>query len=104
MSSQESEHTARILPFEPRKPPKAAPVAQRSPLESLAKYARSDAEPDDYRHRQRTNAAAALVLIMLVVGGVWLAIKLAELRTNQDCLLAGRRNCAQVISTPSIHH
>jgi len=103
MSSQESEHTARILPFEPRKT-KPAPPIPRSPLEGLSKYARSDAEPDDYGHRQRTNAAAAVVLILLVIGGVWLAIKLAELRANQDCVLAGRRNCAQVISTPTIYH
>jgi hypothetical protein len=33
---------------------------------------------------------------MLALAGVWLAMQLAEMRKNQDCVLSGRRNCAPI--------
>ena len=42
------------------------------------------------------NAAAFGFCALLIVAGVWLAIKIAELRRDQDCVLSGRRNCAQI--------
>jgi hypothetical protein len=95
------ERTAQILRFERKK--KAEPkAAAQSPLAGLGKFAKTN-QPDDFAHRQKTNAAAVLVLMLLVVGGVWLAIKLSELRKSQDCVMAGRRDCAQQISTPTIY-
>jgi hypothetical protein len=42
------------------------------------------------------NAAAFGFCVLLVTIGIWLAIKIAELRRDQDCILSGRRNCAQI--------
>jgi hypothetical protein len=78
----------------PQPPPRAVP-----PVEDLAKYERSD-EGDDYRHRMITNAIALLFTIMLVIGGVWIANKMAEIRKNQDCVLTGRRGCTPVDVPP----
>lgn len=44
----------------------------------------------------KVNAAAFGFCVLLVVVGVWLAIKIAEMRRDQDCVLSGRRNCAQL--------
>lgn len=103
---RQPENTGRVLRFEPRNRPPwrvsgrltAAPPpwADHSPVNDVAKYEAPGGEPDDYRHRQITNAAALLICTLLAVTGVWLAIKIAELRRDQDCVLAGRRNCAQI--------
>lgn len=88
----------RVLSWRPRGgasgPPRANP-----PVEDLAKYERSD-ESDDYRHRMITNAIALAFVIMLVIAGVWIANKMAEMRTNQDCVLSGRRACTPVDVPP----
>jgi hypothetical protein len=65
----------------------------------MGRYERSGTEPDDYRHRMIVNAIGFAVCILLIVAGVWLANKIAEVRRDQDCVLSGRRNCAQI----SIH-
>jgi hypothetical protein len=67
-----------------------------SPINDIGKYERPGADPDDYRHRMTMNAAAFAFCIVLVVIGSWLAIKIAEFRRDQDCVLSGRRNCAQI--------
>jgi hypothetical protein len=106
------EATGRILPFRsrpaagsgvPRLPQGGIFSPQgRSPVEGIGKYERPAADPDDYRHRMMMNALAFAVLLLLVAGGLWLAIKIAELRRDQDCVLAGRRNCAQIsVNGPS---
>jgi len=46
------------------------------------------------------NGLAFAFCIVLVAIGVWLATSIAEMRKNQDRVLSGRRNCANVI-TPS---
>jgi hypothetical protein len=107
------EVTGRILPFRSR--PAAGSGAPRlpqggifslqgrSPVEGIGKYERPAADPDDYRHRMTMNALAFAVLLLLVAGGLWLAIKIAELRRDQDCVLAGRRNCAQIsVNGPAV--
>lgn len=87
----------RILPFrqgiQPRQP-------QKSPVEDVGKYARSEA-PDNYRQRMINNGLAFALCILLVAIGVWLATTIAEMRRNQDCVLSGRRNCAQVNVAPA---
>ena len=89
----------RVLPFQ-RKPraPKGPPPPGSEPVEDLGKYVQVD-EPDDYRQRMINNGLA-LVIVMLGGVGVWLATSIAEMRKNQDCVLSGRRNCAQVKPPP----
>jgi len=45
------------------------------------------------------NIAAFTFTVALTAIGIWLAVSIAELRKTQDCVLMGRRDCAQ-ISTP----
>lgn len=55
------------------------------------------AEPeDDYRHRMVTNAVAFAVVVGLIVAGIWMANVMADMRKNQDCVLAGRVGCTPV--------
>jgi hypothetical protein len=86
------EERGRVLPFrrgQTRMPPPGNP-----PIEGVEKYARS--EPDDYRQRMINNGLGLLACILLVVGGIWIANTMAEMRRNQDCVLSGRRNCTPI--------
>ena len=67
-----------------------------SPVEGLAKYEGSGEQNDNYRHRMIVNLAALAFTVALAVAGIWLAIQIADMRKNQDCLLSGRRNCAPI--------
>lgn len=42
------------------------------------------------------NLLAFAVLSLIVYCGIWLANTMAQLRTNQDCALTGRTNCAPI--------
>jgi hypothetical protein len=100
MSEQPSpSEKGRVLSWRPRSGPPRPPPAN-PPVEDLAKYERSD-ENDDYRHRMITNVIALVFTILLVIAGVWIANKMAEMRTNQDCILSGRRSCAPVDAPPA---
>lgn len=68
---------------------------QKSPVSDVEKYARTD-KGDDFRHRMKMNAAAAVVTIALMLVGVWLTTSIAEMRKNQDCVLSGKRGCTPV--------
>jgi hypothetical protein len=46
------------------------------------------------------NVLGFLVTIGLVVAGLWLVDKIAELRKYQDCYLSGARNCAPIEVPP----
>jgi hypothetical protein len=97
----DSDDGRRVLPFRrpgatpggghgwPRPPPPTAPIA------SLAKYEGGNRE-DNYRHRMLVNIAALAFTVLLALAGGWLAIQIAEMRRNQDCVLSGRRNCAPI--------
>ncbi len=92
----------RILPFRrqgqlPRHVPQSPPSA---PVEDVGKYAVSE-EPDNYRQRMINNGLALAFCVLLVAIGVWLATAIAEMRRNQDCVLSGRRNCANVMVPPA---
>ncbi len=63
-------------------------------IEDVGKYARG--QPDNYRQRMTNNVLAFGFCILLVAVGIWLANTIAEMRRNQDCVLSGRRNCANV--------
>jgi hypothetical protein len=75
-------------------------VPPEAPVEDVGKYARSE-EPDNYRQRMINNGLAFAACVILVAIGVWLATAIAEMRRNQDCVLSGRRNCAQLNVPPA---
>ena len=109
MTSQKpskDEEKGRILPFRPRAPRSWNAQLRlrdqmRSPVDDLSKYSRGPDE-DNYRHRMMMNLLAFLVLALIVLCGIWLTNTMAQLRRDQDCVLAGRTNCApiQVPTTP----
>ena len=77
------------------------PRAERdteSGASDLSRYERDQTRPDDYRHRMMTNVAAIVFTALLTGAGIWLAMKLADLRNTQDCVLMGRRDCAHISS------
>jgi hypothetical protein len=96
----DGQEMGRILRFEPRhgaRPPRPSPpLLGRSPVEGVDKYARQPEDTEDYRHRMRVNAAAILVVVVLIWCGYWLFDTLAEMRKTQDCILSGRTNCARI--------
>lgn len=79
----------RVVPFRHRRSDELAEP------EDLSQYERSD-EPDDYRHRMLMNAAAVVVVALLIGAGIWIADTMASMRKNQDCVLSGRRGCTPV--------
>ncbi len=105
--ASDDEH--RVLKFRPRTlahPPgqRAEPdnQARQQPQDltrDLSRFERDREEPDEFRHRMLANVAALAFTIALTAIGIWLAISIADLRKTQDCVLMGRRDCAQ-ISTP----
>jgi hypothetical protein len=86
----------RVLKFRPRTHT-PLPVIQRSGqlAPDLSRY-EADGSPDDYRQRMIANAAAIAFTALLTGVGIWLALALADLRNKQDCVLMGRRDCAQI--------
>ena len=99
---QPDDERGRVLPFQRRghvRPPVPKPP-DNSPVEDVGKYARSE-EGDNYRQRMINNGLAFAFCVLLVVIGVWLATSIAEMRKNQDCVLSGRRNCANVVAPPA---
>lgn len=82
----------RVVKFR-RGPSAARPVP--SPVADLGRFERGR-EADDYRHRMLVNLAAFVFVMALIVAGLWLADSLDRMRRNQDCVLAGHRNCAPV--------
>jgi hypothetical protein len=95
---EEDEH-GRVVPFRRGKPRSVSRNADDTPVKGVEDYARS--EPDNYRQRMINNGLALLFCVVLVSIGVWLANTIAEMRRNQDCVLSGRRNCAQVTVPPA---
>jgi len=60
----------------------------------------TDDEEESGRERMVTNMIIVVFLVMLVGGGIWLANAMVGLRKSQDCVLSGRKNCAE-ISVPA---
>ncbi len=63
--------------------------------------AASAGDADDFRHRMWVNTAALVFTFALIAAGIWLAVSIADMRKTQDCVLAGRRNCAPITMSPS---
>lgn len=98
--SSDDDH--RVVKFRPRtsaQPPGRAPQNAPHEANDLSRYQRKPEEPDDFRHRMLANLAAFAFTVALTAIGIWLAMSIAELRKNQDCVLMGRRDCVR-ISTP----
>lgn len=105
-----SEEEHRVLKFRPRTtahPPggqrheSGQPLMENASREpnDLSRYERPRDEPDDFRHRMLANLAGLAFTIALTAVGIWLATSIADLRKTQDCVLMGRRNCAQISTT-----
>jgi hypothetical protein len=92
-----SDPKGRILQFRQRGSLFKRNAPQPSPVDDLAKYESAGPDAgDDYRHRMAMNGLAALVIVVLIGVGLWIADTMAEMRKNQDCVLMGRRACAPV--------
>jgi hypothetical protein len=90
----------RVVPFRRPGTPRWQGGAPRpGPVPDLAKFERAETG-DDYRHRMMMNVLGFLVTIGLIVAGLWLVDKIAEIRKEQDCYLSGRRNCAPIEVPP----
>lgn len=83
----------RVLPFRHRR------SDELGKPDDLSHY-ETGGEPDDYRHRMLMNAAAIVVIALLMGAGLWIANSMASMRKNQDCVLSGRRGCTPV----EVHH
>jgi hypothetical protein len=64
----------------------------------LSRYEQDREEPDDFRHRMLANIAGFAFTVALTAIGIWLVVSIADLRRTQDCVLMGRRDCAQITS------
>ena len=53
-------------------------------------------EPGDEEPNRRLAIVGLIVMLALVAGGLWLTGVLRGAATVQDCLAAGRTNCAPV--------
>jgi hypothetical protein len=98
--SSDDEH--RVLKFRPRTlshPPGKPGEDGGRQAQDLSRFEQAREEPDEFRHRMLANLAAAAFTVALTAIGIWLAMSIAELRKTQDCVLMGRRDCAN-ISTP----
>jgi hypothetical protein len=102
----QSGERGRVIPLRRRHPPagndnrpSASTDAARpdsSAVGDLGRFERGQEGHDDYRHRMIMNALALMVCVFLILAGVWLVSKLAQMRQDQDCVLSGRRGCTPV--------
>jgi len=99
--SSTTEDDRRVVPFRPRGAGAGGSAPRRTPPpeppgEALSKYEGGEEREDTYRHRMIVNLVALAFTVGLALAGVWLAMQIADMRKNQDCLLSGRRNCAPI--------
>jgi hypothetical protein len=86
-----------VLPFRQRGAIFRRSIRQAPPADDLAKYEHAEPErEDDYRHRMRMNALTAVLVLLLIGAGLWIADTMAQMRKDQDCVLSGRRGCTPV--------
>jgi hypothetical protein len=103
----------RVLQFRPR-PPSPPPAQWEEPRRQavqnakhknaapepydLSRYEQDREDPDDFRQRMLANIAGFAFTVALTAIGIWLVVSIADLRRTQDCVLMGRRDCAQITS------
>ena len=51
---------------------------------------------EDEQGRSLMNLAALVFVILLVIGGVWIAKVMQRHARLEDCLMSGRTNCAPI--------
>ena len=56
----------------------------------------TDDDEESDRDRMIANMVIVAFVVVLVGGGLWLADAMFHLRKGQDCVLSGRKNCADV--------
>lgn len=98
--STPSPREGRVLRFRRRPSGAHAPGGAPPPVADLDKFQKVE-DKDDYRHRMLVNAAAFVFVAALIGAGIWLADTMAQMRKNQDCVLAGHRGCTPVEYNPS---
>jgi hypothetical protein len=86
-----------VIPFKPARP-RADLRTRVQPPPALASHARSPEAPQgadevEDRRRMRENLAAAAVVIVLVVLGAWLMQRLENYSRVLMCMEAGHHNC-----------
>ena len=106
MNAERPDSGARVVPLRPRHPAAGNDNRPPAPVDAvgsappavgdLSRFERSADTQDDYRHRMVVNGLAFVVCILLVLAGVWLTSKLAQMRKDQDCVLSGRVGCTPV--------
>jgi len=106
MSAKRSDSSARVVPLRRRHPAAGNDNRPPDPVDAvgsgheavgdLSRFERSADAQDDYRHRMLVNGLAFIVCVFLVLAGVWLTSKLAQMRKDQDCVLSGRVGCTPV--------
>jgi hypothetical protein len=106
MSAERPQSGARIVPFRRSHPAAgndnrpAGPgdmVGSASELVGdLSRFEQPVDTQDDYRHRMIVNVLAFVFCVLLVVAGVWLTDRLAQMRKDQDRVLSGRLGCTPV--------
>ena len=91
----------RTLAHAPRRGTAAAGLPGSIPHgpDPFGRHAQGKESAEEYRQRMLTNAAAAAFAVVLTLIGIWLAMRLADLRDTQDCVLMGRRDCAHINSS-----
>lgn len=62
-----------------------------------------ESDDDEGASRQTASLAGIAVILVLLVAGLFLVQELRAEATIEDCLLAGRRNCDQLISVNGPH-
>ena len=58
-------------------------------------------DDDDSAGPRRGAVVALLLIVALIAGGIWLARTLHGVGRLQDCVMAGRSNCAPVTAPSS---
>ena len=54
---------------------------------------------DEQDGSNRGKLAALVVLVLIILGGIWLEQRLSANAAIQDCVMAGRSNCAPIATT-----
>jgi hypothetical protein len=55
-----------------------------------------DSRRQDERDRRATNIFLLVMFVIIAGGGIWLGKAMNDARKADECLAAGRRNCAPI--------
>ncbi len=60
----------------------------------------SDADSTDYQHRNFVNLVAAIAVLVVAIGVVWVVKAMVADETLNRCLESGRRDCVSIEAPP----